>query len=40
MLERLALLAGYHGFVMDGRGNIHASRGFPIVLHGVEAVSA
>ena len=40
MLERLALLAGYHGFVMDGRGNIHASRGFPIVLRGVEAVSA
>ena len=40
MLERLSLLAGYHGFVVDGRGNIHASRGFPIVLHGVEAVPA
>jgi FAD:protein FMN transferase len=40
MLERLSLLAGYHGFIVDGRGNIHASRGFPIVLHGVEAVSA
>jgi FAD:protein FMN transferase len=40
MLERLSLLAGYHGFIVDGRGNIHASRGFPIVLHGVEAVPA
>jgi thiamine biosynthesis lipoprotein len=40
MLERLSLLAGYHGFIVDGRGNIHASRGFPIVLNGVEAVPA
>ena len=40
MLERLSLLAGYHGFVVDGRGNIHASRGFPITLHGAEAVPA
>ena len=40
LLERISLLAGYHGFVVDGRGRIHASRGFPIVLHGVEAVPA
>ena len=40
MLERLSLLTGYHGFIVDGHGNIHASRGFPIVLHGVEAVPA
>jgi thiamine biosynthesis lipoprotein len=40
MLERISLLTGYHGFVVDGRGVIHASRGFPIVLHGVEAVPA
>jgi FAD:protein FMN transferase len=40
MLERISLLAGYHGLIVDGRGNIHASRGFPIVLHGAEAVPA
>ncbi len=40
LLERLSLITGYHGFIVDGRGNIHASRGFPIVLHGVEAVPA
>ena len=40
LLERLSLLVGYHGFIVDGRGNIRASRGFPIALHGVEAVSA
>lgn len=40
LLERLSLLTGYHGFIVDGRGNIRASRGFPIVLHGIEAVPA
>jgi len=40
LLERLSLLVGYHGFVVDGRGEIHASRGFPITLAGAEAVSA
>jgi FAD:protein FMN transferase len=40
LLERISLLIGYHGFIVDGRGRVHASRGFPIVLHGVEAVPA
>jgi FAD:protein FMN transferase len=40
LLERISLLVGYHGFVVDGRGNVHASRGFPIVLHGAEAIPA
>ncbi len=40
LLERLSLLTGYHGFIVDGRGSIRASRGFPIALHGVEAVPA
>jgi thiamine biosynthesis lipoprotein len=40
LLERLSLITGYHGFIVDGRGTIHASRGFPIALRGVEAVSA
>ena len=40
LLDRLSRLTGYHGFIMDGRGNIRASRGFPIALHGVEAVPA
>ena len=40
LLERLSALAGYHGFIVDGRGDVRASRGFPIVLHGVEAVPA
>ncbi len=40
LLERISLLIGYHGFIVDGRGRVHASRGFPIVLDGVEAVPA
>lgn len=40
MLERLSLLIGYHGFIVDGRGSIRASRGFPITLAGAEAVPA
>ena len=40
LLERISRLAGYHGFIVDGRGRVHASRGFPIVLEGVEAVPA
>ena len=40
LLERISRLAGYHGFIVDGRGRVHASRGFPIVLDGVEAVPA
>ena len=40
LLARISLLAGYHGFIVDGRGRIRASRGFPMVLHGVEAVPA
>ena len=39
LLERLALLVGYHGFVVDGRGLVHASRGFPIALAGMQAVA-
>ena len=40
LLEHISRLAGYHGFIVDGRGRVHASRGFPIVLEGVEAVPA
>ena len=40
LLKHLALLAGYHGFVVDGHGMIRASRGFPIQLEGVEALTA
>ncbi len=40
LLENLSLLIGYHGFIVDGRGNVRASRGFPIALKGVEAVPA
>lgn len=40
LLERITLLEGYHGFVVDGRGRVHASRGFPITLHGLEAEPA
>jgi thiamine biosynthesis lipoprotein len=40
LLERISLLIGYHGFIVDGRGNVRASRGFPIMLEGVEAVPA
>jgi len=40
LLERISLLVGYHGFIVDGRGAIRASRGFPIALRGVEAVPA
>ena len=40
LLERIALLEGYHGVIVDGRGQVHASRGFPITLAGLEAVPA
>jgi FAD:protein FMN transferase len=40
LLKHLARLAGYHGFVVDARGTIRASRGFPIQLEGVEALTA
>ena len=40
MLKRLSLLTGYHGLVIDARGTIRASRGFPIVIPGIEAVPA
>ncbi len=38
LLERISRLAGYHGFVVDGRGRVRASRGFPVGLRGLEAV--
>ncbi len=40
LLERLSLLEGYHGFIVDGRGRVHASRGFPISIPGLEKVPA
>jgi thiamine biosynthesis lipoprotein len=40
LLEKISLLAGYHGVVVDGRGRVRASRGFPIVLRGLGAESA
>ena len=40
LLERISRLAGYHGLVVDGRGRVHASRGFPVVLRGLEPLSA
>ena len=40
LLDHISRLVGYHGFVVDGRGAVRASRGFPIALHGVEAVPA
>ncbi len=40
LLERISRLAGYHGFIVGGRGTIRASRGFPMVLEGIEALSA
>jgi FAD:protein FMN transferase len=37
LLRRISELEGYHGFIVDGRGAVRASRGFPIALHGLEA---
>ena len=39
LLERIGDLVGYHGFVVDGRGAIRASRGFPFTLSGIEAAT-
>jgi thiamine biosynthesis lipoprotein len=40
LLERISLLTGYYGLIVDGRGHVRASRGFPITLHGLEKVPA
>ena len=40
LLERISRLAGYHAFIVDGRGVIRATRGLPITLQGVEPLSA
>ena len=40
LLERISRLAGYHAFIVDGRGVIRATRGLPLTLKGVEAISA
>jgi thiamine biosynthesis lipoprotein len=40
LLERISVLTGYHGIVVDGHGTVQASRGFPILLHGLEAAQA